>query len=57
MASLGYGMVGLGVLVSPLLASSLTMHTITVLSPITGTAKLKMNVRIDGDLSMPQVSI
>jgi len=26
-----------------------------VLSPLTATAKLKMNVKIDGDLSMPQV--
>ena len=27
-----------------------------VLSPVSGTAKLKMNVKIDGDTSMPQVS-
>ena len=27
-----------------------------VLSPVSGTAKLKMNVKMDGDTSMPQVS-
>ena len=28
----------------------------SVLSPVTATAKLKMNVKIDGDISMPQVN-
>ncbi len=28
-----------------------------VLSPVTASAQLKMNVKIDGDTSMPQVSV
>lgn len=30
-------------------------YPFAVLAPVTATAKLKMNVKIDGDLSMPQV--